>query len=356
MQGRGLRRVADWLSLQWARLRYPLGAFVGWLAAILSIVSGAAIIVLAMTENTTVREVVLSSTLAGVTVLSLGALVYREVCNVKPNRLASTVGLQAEASTLLRDLRNFLRANALKSRNKESIDDTILTHARQRIERILSLYSECFSMAIGTRCRTCVKLIGVDRDGNGASPDDFYVFSLARDTTSARENRKHDKRREEERLDKLADNSDFLKLWDQESDDRGYFYSKDLRDEKEYESSSLNYWKNIEGNPNVAVSNPWPIWYISTIVWPIRQEKNPELGINEYTTLGFFAVDARRRGSFDEELHGAVGTVFANAMFPVLELYRELSGVVASDARMEEACQRPRASAQATTRSQTLGE
>jgi len=162
-----------------------------------------------------------------------------------------------------------------------------------------------------------------------------FIFTLARDRRSAKENKSNDKKREEGKHDKLSANSDFLSLWDPQKDDPGYFFSEDLRQEDTYESSSLNYWRNIEGNPYRTAQDEWPLWYRATIVWPIRQEPRDELGMNDYICLGFVTVDSRVPGAFDEYEHAPFGRILANSLFPVLELYGELSAVVAKPKSQE---------------------
>ena len=134
----------------------------------------------------------------------------------------------------------------------------------------------------------------------------------------------HDEHRRDEYLDALKDNSDFLRLWSPDIADAGVFFSDDLRNEDGYETSSFNYRWNIEDNPNRNRRSDWPLWYVSTIVWPIRQEKNEALGIHSYTQHGFLTVDSRVPHVFDRETHVVMGRMLANALFPVLDLYTEL--------------------------------
>ena len=149
----------------------------------------------------------MSLTLASIAVVSLAALAVREIQLAKHSRFANTLPLQENASELLRDVRNFLRRNALRRRRGEALSNDVLGRARRMIEDVLTSYSTIFGIICGTRCRMCIKLVTVQQRLPAApDPNDVFVFALARDKDSAKENEVNDKRRENERLDRLTDN------------------------------------------------------------------------------------------------------------------------------------------------------
>jgi len=245
----------------------------------------------------------------------------------KGDALARTFSQQAHALDILRETRSLLRVHAISYREKnDPVPPEILSRARLRIQEALTEYAHTYSVIANTRCRLCVKMIRT-RSGNeheDPSIDDFFIYTLARDADSASENRKHDEKRRDNFLDQLKDNSDFLELWSQDIEDEGIFFSGDLRSEKEYETSSLNYRRNILGNPNTKPEEGWPLWYTSTIVWPIRQEKDEDLGIMHEAHHGFLTVDSQVPHAFDRDIDVPLGRILANALLPVLDLYTEL--------------------------------
>jgi hypothetical protein len=316
---------AEWIRSAEARLRFPFGAFLGWLGLVIGILSGAVALVETFTSNTTIKEWVLSSTLVAVALLSLGALAYREYTLARQSKFVSTLAHQQQASGLLRDLRIFLQLHE----KPPLLTAQALRQARGMIEEILTIYAEIFSLLTSTRCRTCIKLTDVHSE----IPDNVLVFALARDKLSANENRLHDKDRADNSRDKLKDNSDFLRLWDPKLQEGVNFFCNNLPKEEGYETSSFNYWLNIAGNPNKIRKATWPLWYRSTIVWPIRRYPKEDLGIETHICLGFLCVDSHLTGVFELDEHGPVGTMLANALFPILELYTDLSAMLATTAQ-----------------------
>lgn len=314
------------ISLLWARIRYPLRAFFAWLALVVGLIGGIVTLTLSVTESATAKEWILSLSLAAITIVALSALAVLGTQISGHQNFTSTLSLQNQASETLRDLRIFLRESVDDVGAGNAIPRGTLSRAQQIIEEILTVYSNIYSIWTATRCRTCVKLIDVGQRNGGTpvSPETVILFTLARDKYSAKEQKKHDKKRADERLDKLNDNSDFLRLWDEEVDDDGFFLSEDLRKEPEYDTSSINYWRNVVGNPNRNTGDKWPLWYISTIVWPIRQEPREDIGITEQTCLGFLAVDSRVPRVFNSDAHPYLGKILANALYPILDLYTQL--------------------------------
>lgn len=177
----------------------------------------------------------------------------------------------------------------------------------------------------------CLKLvelidIGHTAGSNPVTLERISLFALARDRLSATENRVHDKKRIELKIDTIKNNSDFLGLWEKGN---RYFFCHDLRELPHYETTSSNYWRNVEGNPNRNIINEkWVLPYFSTIVWPIKQEVNEQFGIETPRVLGFVCVDSRVSGAFDEQLHAPLGNILASTLYPILDLYTELSGAI----------------------------
>lgn len=319
-------RLLNTASLWWAAIRYPLGSLVAWVATVIGIIGGGAGLLAGITQEQSTQHLIWAVALAAIAIVSFGVFAVSHMWRSRAQAIANTIGQQALASDLLRETRNFLRIHAISKRQGHNVPADVLGRARQRIQDVLTAYADVFSSTVGARCRMCIKLIRIKPTMGDEIPaeDDFYIYALARDELSASENKRHDKKRNEEYLDALNANSDFLGLWSQDIADDGIFFSGDLRSEKGYLTSSVNYRRNIQKNPNRNDQTPWPLWYISTIVWPIRQENNDALGIEDYAQHGFLTVDSRARNAFDRETHVAMGRMLANALYPVLDLYTEL--------------------------------
>lgn len=201
-----------------------MGALVAWLATVLGVVGGAVGLLDSFGANDSVREWILSLTAGSVALGALATLAVREVALRRQSKFVSILSHLERASYQIRDLRIFLN-NKLKSKVGTQED---LSRARAMIGNVLSTYADAYSILTATRCRTCVKLINVA----GESADQVFVFTLARDEYSAIENKSHDRKRAEGKHDKLKDNSDFLRLWDPNVEDDGYYISADLKKRK----------------------------------------------------------------------------------------------------------------------------
>ena len=164
------------------------------------------------------------------------------------------------------------------------------------------------------------------RPGEEPSPDDLLVYTLRRDSISQSEEERNDETRLLRKLDKLNENGDFLGLFSPGAGDRGFFFSNDLRSEKGYSSSSFKYRMS---DPNRPQPKGWPLWYRSTIVWPVRRDKREALGILKPTCLGFVTVDSHVPHAFSSDEHVPLGAMLANALYPILDLYIALDGVIA---------------------------
>lgn len=321
-----------------AEINYPLRGFLGWLAALIGVAGGGSSLFVGITANTTIREWVLSSSLTLIVAIALFTLAYREWSRAKPTRVADTMQNQARASELLRNLHVFLRKRLAESRRGTVVSNEAIFQARATIEEILTIYSDVYSIITATTCRLSIKLIDFGEidfinieamtTENVSAGENIYVFTLARDSLSTRENKNADAKRESEKLDRLIENTDFLSLWDLTHDDTGFFHSADLRREKDYQSSSLSFWRTKQENPRSVAIKDWPLPYRSTIVWPIRQEPRAELGLADYDTVGFLAVDSPMPGAFDIGTNAPIGTILANGLHPILKLYNELDLVL----------------------------
>jgi len=65
------------------------------------------------------------------------------------------------------------------------------------------------------------------------------------------------------------------------------------------------------------------------LVWPVRRDKREALGILKPTCLGFVTVDSHVPHAFSSDEHVPLGAMLANALYPILDLYIALDGVIA---------------------------
>jgi hypothetical protein len=322
-----MNKFRSFLDVWLTRFRYPLGAVFAWLSTIIGLLAGGIEISAAITGSHTVREWALSLTLCLIAITCLFVLGYREFYRLGRIRLARTLPYLDALSTSLRDLRSYLNLHSARIRTGQPLQEDVLERSREMLSDILSKEASIFTTMTATSCRACVKLIDVVQPSGSEklTPNDIFVFALARDSSAAMANRTHDKKRADEKFDRLAENSDFLKLYDENVDDPGFFLSNDLIAEEDYETSSIKYWNNYGQSAIRSTKVPWKLPYQSAIVWPIRQDPRPSLGINEYRTIGFLAVDSHAKNAFSRELHVPIGAILANALFPILEIYRDLA-------------------------------
>lgn len=292
----------------WDRLQYPLRSVMNLAAILVGLANGGAIFYASITEAKDEASVIYAATLSFITLFLLVAIFIREVSVVRRRRIASSVSRQADAFERLQTVWSVLHR---RPREKRSLEI-----ARSILQEVLTQYAFVYGSIAQNRCRFCIKLIEFI-DG------EYYVYTLARDRVSARENRHDDAKRQRDRVDPLNGNSDFVKLWSPELTDEGFFYSKDLAREKDYSSTSLNYKANIAGDPYKR-SDHWQLNYRSTIVWPIRQETNPNLPNLEHDRcIGFLAVDTARPGVL-RIADAAIGEVLARGLYPVLEAFADV--------------------------------
>jgi hypothetical protein len=327
------KALSEWRDrhLSGLRRRFPVGATIGAIGAIIGVLGGAAGLLDSFKANASVREWVLSVTLALTTVIALIVLARREAQLGRHTKYVATLRQQEEVTERLRDLRIYLRRFGS---GEEPPTREVLARARKMVEEILTIYAQIFTSLISARCRTCVKMVNAARaPDRKPTADDFIVYILARDTTSHNEEKDHDSRRLRDRLDPLKDNSDFVSLFNPKEGDNGFFLSNDLASEENYSSSSLNYRMNVAANPNKRKVNQWPLWYRSTIVWPVRRDQRDDLGITEPTCLGFVTVDSHLPGVFLAHEHVPLGAMLANALYPILDQYITLDGMIASHER-----------------------
>lgn len=329
------RFVREWTTRKFSRLQrhFPLCATFGAVGGTLGVLGGGASLADAFAANETTREFLLSFTLASITIMALAVLARKEKQLGRHSKYVETLHYQEEASELLRDLRIYLRRFG---HGQAEPSPEVLARSRAMIEEVLTIYAHIFSILTSTRCRTCVKMVNVTRFSKTRmpTPDDLLVYTLARDASSQKEEQNHDKDRLAQGEDKLAENSDFLSLFDPESRDNRFFLSNNLANESGYRTSSWDYRMKIASKRKTGGRyDEWPLWYRSTIVWPVRRARHDALGISDPICIGFVTVDSRLTEVFSATEHAPIGQILANALYPILDQYVSLDQMIASRKR-----------------------
>ena len=175
-------RIRDRISLEWAKIRFPLSQFGNWLLAVIGAIGGIVAFVQAVGASTSVREWVESLGLVTIARVSLVAWASREVKLSKAARLAKALRPLEEAADKLRDLSNFLRTNAENMQNGQGIRETILRDSRNVVEDVSTIYANMYSVLTSSPCRMCLKLLDISHTA-GSNPVtlETTLFALARD-------------------------------------------------------------------------------------------------------------------------------------------------------------------------------
>ncbi|MEG3620268.1 hypothetical protein V5T82_17525 [Magnetovibrio sp. PR-2] len=304
-------------SLQtiWDKWRYPLGRVVTNTAAMFGITTGVAWLISVFAVDRTHELLVQSSALALIALLSVLALIIVGVQIAPGKQVVNALSDFDKASVSLRDFHSFV-LYCLENPNGDV--DRNIEVARNLLTDALDVYSHVFSNVTGTRCRLCIKMF-YEHKGKQ------HVYTLARDWSSWRQYSQDDKVRYETHHDVLELNTDFLMLYDPAVNDKGYFYSPNLEKHEGYASSSNTYWQRGRH------FSEWQLPYKTSIVWPIRQDKRPDLGYTDDRLIGFLALDANIINAFSEDRDVSMGRPLASLLYLVLQPFQELMAVRTED-------------------------
>lgn len=174
----------------------------------------------------------------------------------------------------------------------------------------LTSFAKAFSIIAGADCRAAVKFIYNDNGSLSAiTPDTaslraLKVRTLDRDAGSLVSDAARD-----ESSDWVTENTDYERLILNAGKDR-YFLSNDLRKESPYKNS---HWRADERRD-----------YLSTIVWPIQRSDHDvrPLALN---IEGFLTVDTLATRVFRRRFDFEVGAAFADTLYGVLRVWREIA-------------------------------
>ncbi len=166
------------------------------------------------------------------------------------------------------------------------------------IKNALNDFSRAFSIITGANCRSCIKTIVVEQDGEDSR---YYVQDLCRmDSGFIKEKINH----------AINENTDFEALF---SNGSNFYFSNNLLKEKVYNNSN---WPKTSSEREIFIKEK-KYTYLSTLVWPIRGRSNDDTP----TLVGFLCVDSLAKGVFDRGYDKDFGAIVADTLYYPLAKY-----------------------------------
>lgn len=307
-----------WVRPMWANARHGLSKFFASVSVLVGALGFCSNVFSLISLSANAQQIIQTLSLSAISLISLGTLACREVVLGRKAKFASTLDRQQAASVKIKDLYCFLIKGLDESQNSEEKERT-LRLAKVELKSILDEYSSIFSQLISQRCRICIKVLCFE----GSEP---YVYTLARESLSAKECCKDDAERERTKFDLLNLNNFLVKMFDNDQPDETYFFSNDLTAEKHYEPSSVKF-KMIAAKETCSVNRrKWYLPYKSAMVMPIKQDAREDLDVAEGQEMivGFVGIDSPSRWAFSEPSYVPLAQSFASSLFPILRRYAEV--------------------------------
>lgn len=299
----------------WDTIKRTVRSTFSTASLVIGVIGGGGALIANVSRSDDTQQTILAITLGLIALVALLVVLFQEYRLKNATRYTSALRQAGNISERFLEAYSIGAEEENKIKNEEKIDKRSLAAIKKNIQDILNSTSEIYGNIVGNTCRASIKLIE-ERQG------EFYVYTFSRDSLSAKANRKHDETRYKNGTDPLLSNSDFLGLFDDEKDDPGYFICNDLPARAgagRYESTSLRYFRELRGNEKD--NNKWPLWYRSTVVWPIRRDEKEEQGIESTRCVGFLAVDTDVKHGFTEKWDIPVGKMLAASLYTVLDSY-----------------------------------
>jgi len=189
--------------------------------------------------------------------------------------------------------------------------EQMLKESQTRLRQICDGLAHVFAMLTSTHCRVAIKVIT-------RGPDDrLHVLTLARDNATHQLHPLLDKKRDEQGIDPLEDNSQFLRLAD-DNEPSYVFFSNDLSKERNFRCTSVAAYKLYSDRERPLFerikSDPWLLPYRSTITVAVRNSEEA-LAPGEPSVVGFLAVDSESRRVFNSRWDPHLCSLVADALF-----------------------------------------
>jgi hypothetical protein len=176
------------------------------------------------------------------------------------------------------------------------------------LEKALDRLADAYGNASGVPCRATVQMT--------YPPDEPHRRGDLGVRTVARSGGDNGRRRG---VDWVNDNTDFRHVLDGHGT---YFFCNDLM------AALSRGYRNSHFTEDDIRTGRLP--YLATVVWPVRA--HPPDAAREWELIGFVCVDACHAGTFDEAVDVAPGAAFADALYPGLSQYRDVTSTQRTDA------------------------
>lgn len=313
-----MMQVLQKLLRLWDAARHPLTQMATFLNVLFGLSAGAILFSSSLGASKPTELIIQSGALALIAFAALFAVIIREVQHARHRTFANTLTFRTSAREKLSNLDAFTSWLTDNANSGTPPSDIHFGQFRALLEDIITEYRNVFTQMTGKNCRLCIKVIDV-------STETPIVHTLIRDHESAKLNKNNDLERSNKLIDKLENNTDFIRLFDSKIDDQGYYFSNDLSIEDEYNTTSLDYWQSVRDGRSAPPKNNWPLPYSSTIVWPIRQDAREDLGIPNPTCIGFLAVDSPSKRAFNQQWDEPIGRALALQLYPIIEMHSRLT-------------------------------
>jgi hypothetical protein len=256
-------------------------------------------------DNKPLKEIILTSVLAGFFVLILGFVIWQEYRYSRKSRYAEATYSIHNCVHLLRDYYSL-------------IDTMQEEDCKYCLTKVITSLANAFSLVTGTHCRACIETLQI----KNYSKEDFYKLTDPRERvkylyadTFCRDSITSTSNSEEEidsNIHPVNNNTDFRELY--VNADMRFFYCKNtLKSNPPYQST--------------AIVTDGKLPYKSILVWPIRkmvssQDKPCVDMLNKkQDIIGYLCVDSARRDVFNEGYDVEMGAIIADSMFTFLKYY-----------------------------------
>jgi len=213
-----------------------------------------------------------------------------------------------ECKDLYSYLTNYALVDEFPTRSEA---ENILKESQYRLRHVCDGLARVFAMLTSTHCRVAIKVITRAADG------ELHILTLARDEASHQQHAQLDKKRFEHKVDPLSENSQFMRLAD--DDDPTYvFFSNNLAKERNFRCTSVSAYRLHSERTRPwyerIKSDPWLLPYRSTITVAVRNS-DEALAPGEPSVVGFLAVDSESRRVFNARWDPHLCSLVADALF-----------------------------------------
>lgn len=250
--------------------------------------------------------------IVGLSSLIVLLLIRQYIVAGRKEKFANITPMMHSTVRSCKDLYSYLLSYSFASEQPTRAEaEHVLKESQYRLRHICDGLARVFAMLTSTHCRVAIKVITRGADGR------LYILTLARDEASHQQHVQLDKRRFEQKVDPLSENSQFMRLAD--DDDPSYvFFSNNLARETNFRCTSVAAYRLHSERTRPwyerIKSDPWLLPYRSTITVAVRNSEDV-LASDEASVVGFLAVDSESRRVFNARWDPHLCSLVADALF-----------------------------------------